>query len=228
MKDIVFSNEKKEQMPCTFSHAPLMIDSGKNQYPIWGASCKKPILKEADIYISLDKDSPVFPFEQPWNENLKNQQHIRYFIEDFSVPKNIAQFDALVEYTQKKLFENKKIHAGCISAHGRTGMFLSALTQKISCDFLQKNKISAIDYVRQNYCEKSVETLEQVFFLMIHYGVQTPQKENKQIQWLKKEFEEKQGVSFDKCVKEDGVKKIFDFLTENSLKNSHKKYKFLK
>ena len=190
---------KNPKRGCTDKHPPLSFEVDGKIGTIYGAGCAYPIA-EADLFISLDEHAPVFAFEQPWYDNTLNQQHIRYFIKDFSVPDDSSEFDACVDIAIDALSEGKTVHVGCLSGHGRTGMFLSTVVQKMIGEELKLEGISAIDYVRDNYCAKVVETLEQVMFLHSNFDIDIPRKEFEDVKKIKKMFKEQIGVSLDEVI----------------------------
>lgn len=188
---------KKPVKKCTDSHPPLPLTIDGQEVEIYGSSCQRPIVRDADVYISLDYNAPVYLWEQPWYENANNQKHIRFFIEDMDIPEVTDDFRDLIDYTIDNLVEGKKIHAGCIAGHGRTGTFLAALVQTTMSDRLEQEGISAIDYVRNSYCKKAVETLSQILFLNVEFGVAIPLKETALVAEFKEMFLEEIGVSFE-------------------------------
>lgn len=193
--------DKTPVKKCTDSHPPLALEIDGNNFEMYGSSCAKPIVKDADLYISLDYNAPVYQWEQPWYRNDDNKQHLRFFIEDMSVPDNAEDFKDLVAFTINALADGKKVHAGCIAGHGRTGTLLAAVAQETLGDKLNQEGISAIDYVRSNYCKKAVETLAQVLFLNAEFGIAIPRAEEKLVIEFKEMFQDKIGFSYDEIVK---------------------------
>jgi hypothetical protein len=201
-KEDMFSNfyAKTPVKKCTDSHPPLPLTIDGKEVVIYGSSCIKPIVKDADLYISLDYNAPVYYWEQPWYVNDGNKQHIRYFIDDMSLPDDKEDFKDLVNFTIHALANDKKVHAGCIAGHGRTGTLLAAITQETMGDRLAAEGISAIDYVRSNYCKKAVETLAQVLFLNAEYGVAIPNAEKSLVAEFKEMFFQQIEIEFDDIV----------------------------
>ena len=189
----------KNKPDCYLNHPEMTFKFNDNSAILYGGACDDAI-ENCDLYVSLDEGAPVYDFEQPWNENENNQKHIRFFIDDFDIPDDAEQFDACVDYVIDYLQNGKKVHVGCKAGHGRTGMFLSALVQKIMSKELEQQKMSAIDYVRKNYCKKAVETLEQVFFLYANYDIKEPIRERALMEYIKEEFKERIGVSLDQVI----------------------------
>ena len=144
---------------CSDSHPSLKI----GKYTLVGGACSYPIGGPYDIEIALDHGGngggPVWPWE--------NRTYVYFPISDMQVPKNIQGFKDMIEWTAKQIKVGKKVHVGCIGGHGRTGMFLAALYAHM----MPKDAGNAIQYVRKNYCEKAVETAEQVKFLVKEFGV---------------------------------------------------------
>jgi protein-tyrosine phosphatase len=96
-----------------------------------------------------------------------NAQSRLFLIPDGKAPEtadDIRGFKDLVAWVSQQLDAGRKVHAGCIAGHGRTGTFLAALvaTRKVSDD--------PIAYVRKHYCPCAVETTVQVKFLVKHFG----------------------------------------------------------
>jgi protein-tyrosine phosphatase len=97
----------------------------------------------------------------PWIDG----EDIFLYIQDGKTPKDVANFIKLVEWTAEQLRDGKKIHAGCIGGHGRTGLFFAALVAHMG---IEKD---AINYVRDNYCDRAVESKLQIDFLIKHFDV---------------------------------------------------------
>lgn len=185
---------------CTDSHPALPILINGEEFVMYGSSCQNPIVKNADLYISLDYNAPVYLWEQPWYLNEGNKQHLRFFIEDMSVTDMAEDFHDLVDFTVEAIGSGKLVHAGCIAGHGRTGTLLAAIVQQTMGDQLAAEGISAIDYVRDNYCKKAVETLSQVLFLYAEFGVAIPRKDIKLVEEFNEIFLEQYEVSFEAVI----------------------------
>jgi hypothetical protein len=133
-------------MACYSTHQALNF-KGKDgkQYSIWGGSCSNPIVYDADIYIGFADTVSNPSHVYPWEEGYKQVTVINYPI-------------------CNQLQSGKKIHAGCVGGHGRTGTFLAAVVAQMS------GMQDAIQYVRKHYCHKAVETSSQVKFLIKEFG----------------------------------------------------------
>lgn len=142
---------------CYKTHPPLKL----GDYEIYGGSCGSPIVLDANVYIGFDSIMRTPEAGMPWNGGIS----VFYPIKDMGVPHDKDSFKRLVSWTVEQLKAGKKVHCGCIGGHGRTGTFLSAV-----CYELTGNK-DAIQYVRDNYCHKAVESAGQVEFLCSLYGL---------------------------------------------------------
>jgi hypothetical protein len=142
---------------CYESHPPLKFAGHK----IFGGSCINPVVKDSDVYIGFDFGMKFTPRSYPWNKG----EEILFRITDTSVPKDKEEFDKLLAFTKESLEKGLKVHAGCIGGHGRTGLFFAALINFMGVDIED-----TISYVRENYCEKVVESRAQVDWLVKHYG----------------------------------------------------------
>ena len=145
---------------CYETHPPLKIGNRV----IYGGNCGSPIIHDADIYIGFERGMKITPASFPWNRQ-DGREEILFYIADQHAPSDAVEFNKLVRWTLENLSHNKKIHAGCIGGHGRTGMFFAALVS------MALNERDAITYVRENYCKKAVETEEQINFLHHHYNI---------------------------------------------------------
>lgn len=141
---------------CHDSHPGLKI----GEYTIYGGSCVYPSVTDADIYIGFDKGMG-HQGKFPWEGGVE----FCYYIQDRHAPENVKSFDQLLAWTESQLIAGKKVHAGCIGGHGRTGLFFAALVRN-----LEPKIIDAIGYVRNNYCKKAVESQAQIDFLVKEYG----------------------------------------------------------
>lgn len=132
----------------------------------FGGSCITPKVKDAHVYIGFDRNMSLRPY-RPWL-NEENPQDVYFYIQDMSIPTDAEEFKKMAEWAIQQVKDGKKVHAGCIGGHGRTGMFLALVTQLVD------PSLNAIDYVRENYCHHAVETSQQEQFLQHNYGCKTP------------------------------------------------------
>lgn len=158
-KSDVWGGSKGFGSSCYETHPPLPLPGGSG-WQIFGGSCIRPIVKDADVYIGFDGGMRMTARSWPW----KQGQEFLFEINDRCAPSNAAEFKKLVAWTLKQLETGVKIHAGCIGGHGRTGTFLAALVAELG-------EKDAVSYVRKNYCPRAVETDTQIGFLVEHFGV---------------------------------------------------------
>lgn len=141
---------------CYHTHPGLKI----GEHLVFGGSCSTPIHDDCDIYVGLDYSFADHKQRFPWVEG----HAIHYQIQDMGVPKNAPEFIELITWLAGRIESGDKAHIGCIGGHGRTGTVLAALVAHMTTE------ADAIGYVREHYCEKAVESTEQVKFLMKHFG----------------------------------------------------------
>jgi hypothetical protein len=220
--DYVF-DPKNPPKKCTYLHPPLPLIINGEKVEIYGSNCGDPLVEDADVYISLDQSiAAVFPWEQPWS-NKEGREHIRFPIPDMSVPEDENEFISCLNYVFDKLEDGKLVHVGCIAGHGRTGTFLSALVQMTMKEHLEKENISAIDYVRNNYCSKAVESFSQILYLNHLFGVSLPRREFPRLMEFHDMFEENIGTTFKEAVAEVGFDATLDAIEKIEL-TIEKKY----
>jgi hypothetical protein len=152
---------------CYHSHTPLVMEDKEsgNFYTIYGSSCSHPTVDDADIYIGFAYETTNPSRIFPWEEGYKAVVTVPYPITDMQPPSNAKDFHGLIDWVCNQLRAGKKIHAGCVGGHGRTGTFLVAVVAQMT------GMKDAIQYVRKNYCHKAVETQSQISFLMKEFGV---------------------------------------------------------
>lgn len=161
-KDLFKGNDGYSR--CYESHPALIL---KDDLKIYGGSCITPVIKDADVYIGFDsgmkRSDRGFPWEpKPEVEALDVYMHIS----DGAAPKDLINFNKLLEWTAQQIESGKKVHVGCIGGHGRTGTFLAALV------YVMTGRKDAGAYVREAYCKKVIETTEQVNFLFNKFGIE--------------------------------------------------------
>ena len=128
--------------------------------PVAGGGCSTPAVDDYDIYIGFDRMT-LTTRHLPWTPGVE----IEYFIPDMTVPKDVATYRKLIDWTLEQMEGGARVHAGCIGGHGRTGMFFVALVA------VATGRKDAIAYVREHYCKKACETSTQIDFLVKHFGV---------------------------------------------------------
>lgn len=152
---------------CYESHKPYTVGG----LTFHGGSCITPAVKDADVYIGFDRNMTFRPY-RPWHDETPKPD-VYFHITDMSIPTNPDEFKRLCEWAIEQAKAGKKVHAGCIGGHGRTGMFLALVTHLID------PSLNAIDHVRAEYCSSAVETAQQEKFLMTNFGVKAPQSAGK-------------------------------------------------
>jgi protein-tyrosine phosphatase len=141
---------------CWENHPVYEIDG----MPIIGGSCTK-AYPDTDVFIALDGGGRKGKRSYPWNKGVD----IYFKIVDMQVPDDIKEFKKLLSYTAKQMKAGKRVFVGCIGGHGRTGLFLAALTT-----FMTGEKDS-IKKVRAEYCPKAVESNVQMDWLHQYFDI---------------------------------------------------------
>lgn len=146
---------------CYESHPALTIKTSQGNFLIYGGSCAHPVVKDADVYVGFDLSMKSTDKAYPWEPG----EEFLYYIQDMNVPADAASFKKFIAFLAEQLTAQKKVHLGCIGGHGRTGLVLSALVTYMT------GELDSISYVRKHYCERAVESAQQVEFLNRHYGI---------------------------------------------------------
>jgi len=155
---------------CYNTHKPLVLPNtaaGK----IYGGSCIRPIVQDADIYVGLDGGMKFTKKQFPWNKGAE----IYMKIVDGSVPESLEEFKKLLKYLDYQIKDGATVHIGCIGGHGRTGLVLAALVK------LMLGQEDAIQYVRDHYCKRAVESQQQVDWLHKNFGIKKQKPTRKPI-----------------------------------------------
>lgn len=165
-----------KNQPSLYSPQPVKCYSTHPEFKVgglsfFGGSCITPEIKDADVYIGFDRNMTHRPYKLWKGETAPLDAY--FYIQDMSIPTNAEDFKDLCEWAIEQAKAGKKVHAGCIGGHGRTGMFLAAVAQLVD------PSVNAIDYVREHYCHHAVETTQQEKFLQQAFGCQTPTSSSK-------------------------------------------------
>ncbi len=159
---------KGQSVKCAYSHPIYKIKTDTATYEIVGGSCTRTYPEDVDVFIALDWAGTKGKRSLPWNEGID----IYFEIPDMKTPTNKEEFDKLIHYTAGALIAGKSVFVGCIGGHGRTGLFLAALTTYMTGD------LDSIKTVREGYCYKAIESSSQVNWLKKHYDIK-PMKGSK-------------------------------------------------
>lgn len=158
----IWGKKSKQSKPvsCWASHPPYLISDDEGCHEIIGGSCTSSY-PDVDVYIALDGGGCKGKRSYPWHEGVD----IYFKIKDMGVPEDLDEFKNLLSYTAKAMRAGKSVFVGCIGGHGRTGLFLAALTK-----FMTGEK-DAIKKVRKEYCKKAVESQKQIDWLNKHFKI---------------------------------------------------------
>lgn len=143
---------------CAHSHPSLTI--GPDGLKIQGGSCYSP-QGQYDVEIMLCAGAKTPNVMLPWGT-----QFVRFPIVDQNVPDDRGTFDKLIDWTVEQMKAGKSVHVGCIGGHGRTGLFLSVLVNRIT------GQTDSTAWLRKHYCQKAVESKKQIDWLHKHYGIE--------------------------------------------------------
>lgn len=90
--------------------------------------------------------------------HLTSNLHIP--IKDFGVPSSVEEFRVILDGIKNRVANHEKIYVGCFAGIGRTGLFLA-------CFFKLLGYKNPLEYVREHYNPKAVESEMQKDFLSI-------------------------------------------------------------
>jgi hypothetical protein len=93
-------------------------------------------------------------WKPPWS-------HSRVDWPDFELPRDTAAFRAALEEVLDRARQGKRVELGCWGGHGRTGTALACLAVLAGTPASE-----AVAWVRENYCEKAIETEAQEAFVL--------------------------------------------------------------
>jgi protein-tyrosine phosphatase len=96
-------------------------------------------------------------------------------IKDFSTPEQAAT-DAVMRVAVAFILRGEPLYAGCMGGRGRTGLFLSLLAKAFGVR-------SPVQYVRANYYEHAVETVQQMEFVRDYQIPLDVQKAVRRAKW---------------------------------------------
>lgn len=149
---------------CWKNHPLLPIEVEGQTFFITGGSCtyvQPSQIETYDVFVGLDRGMVLSKMSLPWTDGTQ----FLYPITDMQAPASAETFHQLIGYLSNSITEGLNVFVGCIGGHGRTGTVLAALVAHMT------GRKDAIQYVRDAYCKKAVESQAQVDFLVKHYGV---------------------------------------------------------
>lgn len=120
----------------------------------------------AVIAVSFDEAAPYERASTPdfglylderWNPPWPHE-HLAW--PDFGVPADGGALRDSLAALLERARSGEVVEIGCLGAHGRTGTALACMAVMAGQDAER-----AVDWVRANYCEKAVETPQQVEFV---------------------------------------------------------------
>ncbi len=147
---------------CRHEATPVKVGA----YTVWAASEQKitsDALKEIDFVVSLNGNFPGGSYLRPMSI-------MDCYMQDFSAPKQ-ETWKLIVDYLAKQISEGSKILTFCTGGHGRTGTLVASLIAKLEPEC--EDPIAA---VRERYCEKAVESLQQLKAIYEIAGKPLPEK----------------------------------------------------
>lgn len=178
--------KKTPSVRCHVSHKELEFGKGI----LLGASCGSP-RPGYDIYIGFDYGMTFEHQGFPWEVSEDTVIEFQYHITDMEAPKSPKQFKKMITWVCSQLHEGKRIHAGCIGGHGRTGLFLAAVRAEFDGD------LDAGNWVRKNHCQKAIESKSQIKFLFKHYGIKKIKPSKKEYKgWVEGSLSSKVSASY--------------------------------
>ena len=149
--------------PCHETHPELDIGGGI----LLGGNCRDHERHaDVDLYVALD-----YGMAHPKFEVGKTPARCIYYpIENMKTPHRPDKFAALIDHIVGELAKGARVHVGCIGGHGRTGLVIGAVVARLGI----AEDADAIGWVRQNYCQRAIETSGQENFLVVHFGAKMP------------------------------------------------------
>jgi len=118
------------------------------------------------VAVSFDSDDPYTREQSPgfglyldhrWAPPWAHD-HVEW--PDFGVPASSADLRSKLEQLLERSRSGEHVELGCLGAHGRTGTALACLVVLAGVP-----ASDAVAWVRSSYCDRAVETPEQVAFI---------------------------------------------------------------
>jgi hypothetical protein len=123
----------------------------------------------ADLYIALnDYENPIDSFGKL---RFTKQRVITFFFADGGTPLDTNKLTTILNVVHEYIIKGKHVHIHCIGGHGRTGTIIACYIGKYT------NIENPIEWVRENYCEKAIETTKQHNFIVSYTGKGTKKEE---------------------------------------------------
>ena len=101
-------------------------------------------------------------------ERVPPTANVRLAIKDFDVPQSTIAVETALKQALGAALGGRQVYVGCMGGWGRTGLFLALLAKAAGVE-------RPVDYVRQNYTVRAVET-EQQYRYVDNFDVSNVQK----------------------------------------------------
>ena len=76
----------------------------------FGGSASHPVVKDADVYVSLQAGSTSGLISDPWD--TQQVREVYYPINDAMAPQNPVRFKKLIDWLMQSIAAGKKVHIG--------------------------------------------------------------------------------------------------------------------
>lgn len=157
--------KKPEYKRCALSHPDVRIEGSDGKILTFRGGSKYAVPFDADVVVHLDTYVEVSPMAYPWVQGIE----FIYPINDQCAPSDPHTFHELIDYLIAEARSGGRVFICCIGGHGRTGTVLSALHATLT------GRTDSIKWIRANYCDRAVESSEQVNFLHKYFGCEKVQ-----------------------------------------------------
>lgn len=111
-------------------------------------------------------------------ERVPNERDVHLPIHDFSIPESAKAVEYALMDTFDAALDGKQVYVGCMGGWGRTGLFLALMAKAAGIP-------DPVEYVRENYTPKAVETREQYTYVQ-RFDVSKVQRHVRLKAWRKR------------------------------------------
>ncbi|MGI4991056.1 protein-tyrosine phosphatase family protein (plasmid) [Halobacteriovorax sp. GFR7] len=148
------------KIKCYHTHPKVPLDAAVKG-ELYGGNGFAPCHK-ADLYVDLNPRQGIQAHRT--YDTKDGGKYINFPIPNMGVP-NLKKLHKLVDTLVTALEAGEVVHVGCIGGHGRTGLVLAVLVKKLT------GNVNAVHWLRDNYCNRAVESAQQIDYLYDHFGI---------------------------------------------------------
>lgn len=131
--------------------------SSGSSIKVFLASYAPVVPDEVDVFIDLTTNDPPMPYIPKWMKKHLPKLQVPEYLVSWNVTDGSVGSSRLIDFILNMIGAGLTVGWGCMGGHGRTGWVACRIIKALT----GWSGDQALRYLRENYCEKAVETPKQ-------------------------------------------------------------------